>query len=160
MRSFRASFAVSIDSAFVTLRRLSSLLRNHLPSIYAVRTAPIVDLSHSPLFRHTPRVHSRLDSPRKATVASASSQPSCPSCSVLVVSLDFDGFLHTVLAGLLRPATGYEVDGVSELPSTPLCRHRNACLAWPIGLFPNRLLPLEEFPSTRAVPRLRSLVPS
>jgi len=112
---FRASSAVSIDSAFCHPSQTFSLLRNHLPPI--VQSPP-----HTSSIRHfrpfsdiTLRIHSHLNPPRRATVASASGQPGCLSCSNLAVSLDFVGFLCAMLAGLLRPATRYGVDGVSEL---------------------------------------------
>ena len=42
-----------------------------------------------------------------------------PARSARAVSHDFDGLLRTMLAGLLRPASGHKVDGVSDLRSTP-----------------------------------------
>jgi len=156
---FRALSADSIDPTFITLHRFYSLLRNHLPS--TARSAPhTLSLHHDhPSSDITPCVHSGARSkPEGSARRTGKSQPSDLSCSALVVSLDFDGLLHTMLAGLLHPATGHEVDDVSgSLLADD--QHTEARLSTGQMGLPHRHTPSEEFHSLRAAPRLRGQFP-
>lgn len=84
------------------------------PSINcAIRIALIVNLVSSvPLLWH----HNRVSTPTSSkALRFGEPLPGDSSCSAPAVSHDFDGLLHTMLAGLLRPATGHGVDCVSRL---------------------------------------------
>jgi hypothetical protein len=161
---FRTPSADSIDPTFIILHRLYSLLRNHLPS--TVQSAPHTSSLHHdhPSSDITPCVHSGARSkPEGLARRTGKSLPSDLSCSALVVSRDFDGLLHTMLAGLLHPATGHEVDDVSGSPFTGH-RHTEAhLLAGPHGPSPSphtlRRIPLSQSrtASPRPVPSCRYL---
>jgi len=70
--------------------------------------------------------------------------------SVLVVSHHLNGFLRTPSAGLLHPATGQRSDSFPSASPHPRIRRP---ASGDLLLFPSRsITPLEEFPSSVAVP--------